>query len=74
MHLNVSFEYLQSVHVAMWHVEKQHTMQFLYLAYAYLFGSFATLPRLWSFLFFSVIFLAELSALVSPCPYLYLYP
>ncbi|EDW65049.2 LOW QUALITY PROTEIN: uncharacterized protein Dvir_GJ19616 [Drosophila virilis] len=52
------------LHVAMWHVEKQHTMQFLYLAYAYLFASFATLPRLWSFLFFAVIFLAELSALI----------
>ncbi|XP_030240691.1 sodium- and chloride-dependent GABA transporter 1 [Drosophila navojoa] len=52
------------LHVAMWHVEKKHTIQFLYLAHAYLLGSFTTVPRLWSFLFFTIIFLAELSALI----------
>ncbi|XP_034474099.1 sodium- and chloride-dependent glycine transporter 1 [Drosophila innubila] len=51
-------------HVAMWHVEKKHTMQFTYVAYAYLFGSFTTLPKLWSFLFFVVIFLSEMCALI----------
>ncbi|KAH8412114.1 hypothetical protein KR222_011666, partial [Zaprionus bogoriensis] len=53
------------LHVAMWHVEKQHSMQFLYVAFPYLFASFTTLPHLWAFLFFMVIFLAEMSALVS---------
>lgn len=52
------------LHVAMWHVEKKHTMQFLYVAFAYLFGSFTTLPKLWSFLFFTVIFLSEMCALI----------
>ncbi|ALC38961.1 CG13796 [Drosophila busckii] len=52
------------LHVGMFHVEKKHSMQFLYTAYGYLFGSFSTLPRLWCFLFFSVIFLAEVCALV----------
>ncbi|XP_060647908.1 sodium- and chloride-dependent glycine transporter 1 [Drosophila nasuta] len=52
------------LHVAMWHVEKKHSMQFLFLSFAYLFGSFTTLPKLWSFLFFTIIFLAEMCALV----------
>ncbi|KAH8377339.1 hypothetical protein KR093_004972 [Drosophila rubida] len=52
------------LHVAMWHVEKKHNMQFLYVSFAYLFGSFTTLPKLWSFLFFTIVFLAEMCALV----------
>ncbi|XP_068143610.1 sodium- and chloride-dependent glycine transporter 1 [Drosophila tropicalis] len=53
-------------HVGMlrWHVDEDHEMQFLYLCYAYLFGSYSTLSNLWSFLFFIVIFIAELCALV----------
>ncbi|KAH8262799.1 hypothetical protein KR044_000365 [Drosophila immigrans] len=54
------------LHVAMWHVEKKHTMQFLYVSFAYLFGNFTTLPRLWSFLFFAIVLLAEMCALVRP--------
>lgn len=54
-----------AVHVGMDQVEKEHSMQFLYVAFSYLFGSFTLLPNLWSFLFFTVIFLAEMCALVS---------
>ncbi|XP_032592332.1 sodium- and chloride-dependent glycine transporter 1 isoform X2 [Drosophila grimshawi] len=52
------------LHVVMFHADKLHPLQFVYLVYSYLFGSFATLPRLWSFLFFAVIFLAEMCALI----------
>ncbi|XP_037958607.1 sodium- and chloride-dependent glycine transporter 1 [Teleopsis dalmanni] len=53
-------------HVGMfhYHVEEEHYMQFLYLCFAYLFGSFTSLPNFWSFLFFAMLFIAELSALI----------
>uniref|UniRef100_A0A1A9VMD9 Amino acid transporter transmembrane domain-containing protein n=2 Tax=Glossina austeni TaxID=7395 RepID=A0A1A9VMD9_GLOAU len=47
-----------------YHVEEEHNMQFLYLCFAYLFGSFTSLPNFWSFLFFSMLFMAELSAVI----------
>lgn len=40
-------------------------MRFIYICYAYLFGSLFSLPNFWSFIFFSMLFLAELSAVVS---------
>ncbi|XP_067624086.1 sodium- and chloride-dependent glycine transporter 1 isoform X2 [Eurosta solidaginis] len=46
------------------HYDEDHYMQFLYLCFAYLFGSFTSLPNFWCFLFFSMIFLAELSAII----------
>uniref|UniRef100_W8ARF3 Sodium-and chloride-dependent glycine transporter 1 n=5 Tax=Ceratitis capitata TaxID=7213 RepID=W8ARF3_CERCA len=46
------------------HFDEEHYMQFLYLCFAYLFGSFTTLPNFWCFLFFGMIFLAELSAII----------
>jgi len=47
------------------HVDEKHHMQFLYLCFSYLFGRFTTTPNLWAFLFFGMIFLSELCALVS---------
>ncbi|XP_018798472.1 PREDICTED: sodium- and chloride-dependent glycine transporter 1 [Bactrocera latifrons] len=46
------------------HFDEEHYMQFLYLCFAYLFGSFTSLPNFWCFLFFTMIFLAELSAII----------
>ncbi|XP_017060348.1 sodium- and chloride-dependent glycine transporter 1 [Drosophila ficusphila] len=46
------------------HVDEKHHMQFLYLCFSYLFGRFTTTPNLWAFLFFGMIFLSELCALI----------
>lgn len=53
-------------HVALLHVHvnEEHNMRFVYICFAYLFGSFTSLPNFWTFLFFFMLFLAELSAVV----------
>ena len=65
-----------SDHVAILHeqIDEQHNMRFIYICYAYLFGSFTSLPNLWSFLFFTMLFSAELSAVVCNCCLLNLHP
>ncbi|EDW28619.1 GL18855 [Drosophila persimilis] len=62
---NVAHDHFED-HVGMlpFHVDEKHDLQYLYLSFSYLFGRFSTVPNLWAFLFFVVIFLAELSALV----------
>ncbi|XP_013104385.1 sodium-dependent noradrenaline transporter [Stomoxys calcitrans] len=53
-------------HVALlhFHVNEEHNMRFIYICFAYLFSSFNSLPNFWSFLFFFMLFLAELSAVI----------
>ncbi|XP_034669876.1 sodium-dependent noradrenaline transporter [Drosophila subobscura] len=62
---NVAHDHFED-HVGMLplHVDEKHDMQYLYLSFSYLFGRFSTAPNLWAFLFFLIIFLAELSALM----------
>ncbi|XP_022230627.2 sodium- and chloride-dependent GABA transporter 1 [Drosophila obscura] len=62
---NVAHDHFED-HVGMLplHVDEKHAMQYLYLSFSYLFGRFSTVPNLWAFLFFVIIFLAELSALM----------
>nr|XP_016945902.1 sodium- and chloride-dependent glycine transporter 1 [Drosophila suzukii]XP_016945903.1 sodium- and chloride-dependent glycine transporter 1 [Drosophila suzukii]XP_036678006.1 sodium- and chloride-dependent glycine transporter 1 [Drosophila suzukii] len=62
---NVAHDHFED-HVGMMplHVDEKHHMQFLYLCFSYLFGRFTTTPNLWSFLFFGMIFLSELCALI----------
>ncbi|XP_019893180.2 sodium- and chloride-dependent glycine transporter 1 [Musca domestica] len=53
-------------HVALLHVHvnEEHNMRFVYICFAYLFGSFNSIPNFWAFLFFFMLFLAELSAVI----------
>ncbi|XP_075152750.1 sodium- and chloride-dependent glycine transporter 1 [Haematobia irritans] len=53
-------------HVALLHVDvdEEHNMRFIYICFAYLFSSFNSLPNFWTFLFFFMLFLAELSAVI----------
>ncbi|XP_044250991.1 sodium- and chloride-dependent glycine transporter 1 [Drosophila takahashii] len=62
---NVAHDHFED-HVGMMplHVDEKHHMQFLYLCFSYLFGTFTTTPNLWAFLFFGMIFLSELSSLI----------
>ncbi|XP_033173101.1 sodium- and chloride-dependent GABA transporter 1 isoform X1 [Drosophila mauritiana] len=62
---NVAHDHFED-HVGMMplHVDEKHHMQFLYLCFSYLFGRFTTTPNLWAFLFFGMIFLSELCALI----------
>ncbi|KAI8124951.1 Sodium- and chloride-dependent glycine transporter 1 [Lucilia cuprina] len=62
---HIAFDHFED-HVAILHdqIEEQHNMRFIYICYAYLFGSFVSLPNLWSFLFFAMLFFAELSAVI----------
>ncbi|KAH8355834.1 hypothetical protein KR200_010720 [Drosophila serrata] len=62
---NVAHDHFED-HVGMipLHVDEKHHMQFLYLCFSYFFGRFSTTPNLWAFLFFGMIFLSELCALV----------
>ncbi|KAH8271079.1 hypothetical protein KR018_007377 [Drosophila ironensis] len=62
---NVAHDHFED-HIGMipYHVNEDHSMQFLYLCFSYLFGRFTTTPNLWAFLFFALIFLSELCALI----------
>uniref|UniRef100_A0A6P4F432 Sodium- and chloride-dependent glycine transporter 1 n=1 Tax=Drosophila rhopaloa TaxID=1041015 RepID=A0A6P4F432_DRORH len=62
---NVAHDHFED-HVGMipLHVDEKHHMQFLYLCFSYLFGRFTTTPNLWAFLFFGMIFLSEICALI----------
>lgn len=62
---HIAFDHFED-HVALLHsqIDEEHNMRFIYICYAYLFGSFASLPNLWNFLFFAMLFFAELSAVI----------
>ncbi|KAI8042935.1 sodium- and chloride-dependent glycine transporter 1-like [Drosophila gunungcola] len=62
---NVAHDHFED-HVGMMplHVDEKHHMQFLYLCFSYLFGRFTTTPNLWAVLFFGMIFLSEICALI----------
>lgn len=57
--------FLDHIGLFHYHVEEGHHMQFIYLCYAFLLGNLSHWSNFWSFSFFLLIFLAELSAIVS---------
>ncbi|EDV31364.1 uncharacterized protein Dana_GF14587, isoform D [Drosophila ananassae] len=62
---NVAHDHFED-HVGLlpYHVNENHSLQFLYLCFSYLLGRFTTTPNLWAFLFFTMIFLSEFCALL----------